>query len=367
MIFSSTLNSVFSKSRNYFKLNGEIEGNCADYIYLDYEDSNRKLHTDSSIVINGKFCFKGNISKPTVAFIYNNRKQKKYKNPNFSDLYLEPGRINIILKCGNFKGCNILGSKSQNEYNLFLENQKSEQRLLDSLNLFKESARLENQIKIVEDKIQLSKSKLKNIVFAFFNKYPKSYVTLNNLIYYSTELSTDSLNYYYEGFDNKMRNTTSAEMLREELMRRRKALPGTKAPDFITVDSHNRRVNLSEYIGNNVVLIFWASWCAPCRHESPWLRKLYLESDTNTVKFIGISDDINIQNWKTAILKDNIDLWPHVLSRITSGISINDLYGIISLPAIIVINTKGFIIKRYTANNLVKFEEVVDTIRELIK
>ncbi|HEX6240706.1 MAG TPA: TlpA disulfide reductase family protein [Polyangiales bacterium] len=54
-------------------------------------------------------------------------------------------------------------------------------------------------------------------------------------------------------------------------------LEGQAAPDFSLplVDANARgdeRVRLSDQRGKVVVLDFWASWCAPCRHSVPLLN-----------------------------------------------------------------------------------------------
>ena len=46
----------------------------------------------------------------------------------------------------------------------------------------------------------------------------------------------------------------------------------------ITVDFRNRKT----------VLLFWASWCGPCRHEQPFLNRMASDYATRGVQFIGV-------------------------------------------------------------------------------
>lgn len=45
-------------------------------------------------------------------------------------------------------------------------------------------------------------------------------------------------------------------------------------PDTILLDAGDAEQSLAEYRGKWVVLNFWATWCAPCRHEMPSLDRL---------------------------------------------------------------------------------------------
>ncbi len=47
------------------------------------------------------------------------------------------------------------------------------------------------------------------------------------------------------------------------------------APDFTLAAADDDQKKLSDYRGKLVLLTFWATWCAPCRHEMPQIEALW--------------------------------------------------------------------------------------------
>lgn len=64
---------------------------------------------------------------------------------------------------------------------------------------------------------------------------------------------------------------------------------GEKAPDFLIEDVNGKKHQLSEYEGKDVLLIFWATWCPPCRAEIPDLKEIRDERSEKDFVLIGIS------------------------------------------------------------------------------
>lgn len=66
---------------------------------------------------------------------------------------------------------------------------------------------------------------------------------------------------------------------------------GEAAPDFELRSLDGRMVQLSTLRGKPVLLNFWATWCAPCRVEMPWLTELDRQYRPQGVEIVGVSLD----------------------------------------------------------------------------
>jgi cytochrome c biogenesis protein CcmG/thiol:disulfide interchange protein DsbE len=72
------------------------------------------------------------------------------------------------------------------------------------------------------------------------------------------------------------------------------ALLGKPAPAFTLEDLSGKKVSLASYKGNALVINFWATWCAPCKLETPWLVELRNQYAGQGFEVLGVSaDDID--------------------------------------------------------------------------
>lgn len=81
--------------------------------------------------------------------------------------------------------------------------------------------------------------------------------------------------------------------------------PGNFAPDFELRSLDGHRVKLSSLRGQPVLLNFWATWCAPCRVEMPWLVQLDQQYRRQGVQIVGVSlDDAGTEQGVLAFAKE---------------------------------------------------------------
>jgi len=66
---------------------------------------------------------------------------------------------------------------------------------------------------------------------------------------------------------------------------------GKPAPDFALTDIAGKEHKLSDYRGRNVLIIFWATWCGPCRMEIPHLIELRKTTDADELAMLAISNE----------------------------------------------------------------------------
>ena len=66
---------------------------------------------------------------------------------------------------------------------------------------------------------------------------------------------------------------------------------GKSAPDFTVTDIEGKQHSLSDYIGKNVLVVFWATWCPPCRVEIPHLIELRKQESEDDLAIIAISNE----------------------------------------------------------------------------
>ena len=60
------------------------------------------------------------------------------------------------------------------------------------------------------------------------------------------------------------------------------------APDFKITSFEGETLTLSDLRGQVVVINFWASWCIPCRDETPYLERIWRIYQDKDVIFIGV-------------------------------------------------------------------------------
>jgi len=113
----------------------------------------------------------------------------------------------------------------------------------------------------------------------------------------------------------------------------REEAPGFELP---TLSGEAQRT-LADYRGQVVVLNFWASWCEPCRAESPLLQRWHerIEGDRATVLGVAVQD---LSSDAQAFIDEYGLSYP--MLRDGEGVTRGD-FAILALPETFVIDRQG--------------------------
>lgn len=97
--------------------------------------------------------------------------------------------------------------------------------------------------------------------------------------------------------------------------------------------------------GKVLLVVFWATWCPPCRREIPVIKKLYEEYHAQGLEVIGISLDKEKDVLEKFIADEEIP-WENMLNTDTNvdGMSMQEFYVLDGIPVQILIGRDGVVV-----------------------
>lgn len=130
--------------------------------------------------------------------------------------------------------------------------------------------------------------------------------------------------------------------------RRTANLPALPA---VVLDTEMRAANglpikLSNYTGKVMVVNLWATWCGPCRMETPELVRLHKEYSERGVEFVGLSTedpDMSAEKVREFVNQYQV-LYP--IGWATRDVALTLMQGQTSIPQSFIITRDGRIQKR---------------------
>jgi len=115
------------------------------------------------------------------------------------------------------------------------------------------------------------------------------------------------------------------------------------APDFNLPQLDGQALRLSSYRSKVVLLDFWASWCAPCREETPHLIDLQTKYGDRGLQIIGVSMDDSPDPARAFDQQFHMN-YPVVMGNAKMG----ELYGgVLGLPIAFLIRRDGRIYAKH--------------------
>jgi thiol-disulfide isomerase/thioredoxin len=136
---------------------------------------------------------------------------------------------------------------------------------------------------------------------------------------------------------------------------------GKPAPDISGIDFRGEALNLSDYRGKVVGLVFWDSWSGPCMREVPHLRKLTERLKDKPFALLGINCNVDKQVAVKAMETERIT-WPNWHDGGFGSGPIVRRYHIRRYPAVIVLDDNGIVRCKRALGS--KLDQAVDELIE---
>jgi peroxiredoxin len=324
-----------------------------------------KLHIDSSMVTGGAFTFKGeatisnepdeNLKEAAARLILDqsavalkvSKTSTTSKKSHFdvARVYLEPGLTQVHILDSAHSAVIVPPVPNSGHYVLDSINKAYLHKFYDAssraskLNLqggdymdYSEKYRRIYEEEQIKDMRQ------------FVKDHPTSPVSLYVLKTVHEDFPDyDKLQPYFEPLSPTLKNTRFGKQYAAMLDTLALTRHDAHAPDFTMTDQTGNPVTLSSFKGKYVLVVFWASWCAPCRPENIAIEKTYEQFKAQNFVVIGISIDEKKDAWLKAITDDKLD-WIQLCDLKGWETPVAKPYYIKAVPQTFLINPKGKVI-----------------------
>lgn len=118
---------------------------------------------------------------------------------------------------------------------------------------------------------------------------------------------------------------------------------GTPAPNFTLQTLDGKNLSLADLRGKAVLINFWATWCGPCKIETPWLVEMQNQYGSAGLQVVGVAMDDSDKDEIEKFAKDMGVNYPVLMGKEAVG----DAYGgVAALPESFFVGRDGKIVDR---------------------
>lgn len=333
--------------QGHFHIVCEVRNTPAQKIYL------RKWYRDSVPVIDSailspyksEVSFSGQLNEETLFSLDFERKGRQY------NVIVSDTPIHMTVDCDHPAFLDITGSEStliNNEVlNKIVYIGKIRHEVLDSLRMINAPHEIINAKREETDSLR---HKLLQFIYQQLSDTRSpilAYSLMNSLIFdegYNEKTDSmmknlsDRLNYnhFFSQFVQDFNKEIKPYRLYDSIP--------SKIRDFTLETPEQEKINLLRIIHSSkyVLLDFWASWCQPCRRESPYLREAYRKYHLKGFNIISVSIDHDKIKWIKAIREDTM-YWFNVLALPSDSVLLR-YYNVSLIPKNFLINKNGDIV-----------------------
>lgn len=117
-------------------------------------------------------------------------------------------------------------------------------------------------------------------------------------------------------------------------------------PAWHATDIDGKKLSSADTQGKVSIIVYWATWCAPCRKEFPILTDLRNEFDADQLEIVGVSVDMPGKDLKPFVNEHALNY-----TIALNNDSLEEAFGPVKyIPTLFILDAKGAIRHRHTGN-----------------
>ena len=353
----------------FLNISGEIKNANGEKLYLIELQSNNVVFLDS-IILNdeGVFSFKSQIDIPKFYAL-------RITPNNYLTLIVNPFEQIVVKADGKNLAQEpiIEGSPESVEISELRSRLDVSVKRLDSLGMYYQSLIGTREINKVRDSLSV----LSKEIIAEHTQYTKDFIienanSLASLMALYQQIAPrryvlnpkddfDYFNLVDSSLMNRYPESDAVKALHSQIEELKRQIKNEEelnkivgidsaAPDITLPNPEGDTISLSSLKGKYVLLDFWASWCKPCRMESPNLVRSYNKYHEKGFEIFQVSLDKKKESWIEAIESDQLN-WIHVSDLQFWNSSAAKLYQVQAIPASFLLDKNGKIIAKNLRGN----------------
>lgn len=329
--------SLFSCKRDdSVTIKGDIKGLKSKWVYYKPAYSQPGRVTDSARVTDGKFEIKFKRDTPFFAdLIQLNYLDEKGKwldiavaNPyepaknhsRYGDFVVGPGTTTITGDLSKTEGATLNGGPQSDFYFKNIS--------LPFIRISKDSARRNAQAEHIKRLI---------------SEAPDAYWTLfalNNFKFYFDHAQLKSI---YTSFDEEAKSSYYGRKFKQFIDEQ--PVNKNQFTNSVFPDKDEKPVNLVDSSKKLNMVVFWASWCGPCRQEIPSLKRITAQFNKADVRFVSVSIDAKKENWLQAMKEEDMP-WQQLIVPQQVFEKAQVKYNLGFIPQVYLVNNKNVVVKK---------------------